>query len=73
MFQYFVINMTKRKTKQGSYRLYVKYKKAIANGNMEEARKIHKQGVKKYGENFAGRFHKIGKYGEKKRKSIKYG
>jgi hypothetical protein len=64
---------SQRKTKQGSYRLYKKYKEAISNGNLELANEIHQEGWKKYKENFEGRFHKIGKYGEKKRKMIKYG
>ena len=64
---------SQRKTKQGSYRLYKKYKEAISNGDMELANQIHQQGIEKYKENFAGRFHRIGKYGEEKRKIIKYG
>tara|TARA_X000001382_G_C3055602_1_gene142591 strand:+ start:270 stop:491 length:222 start_codon:yes stop_codon:yes gene_type:complete len=64
---------SQRSKKQGSYRLYKKYKEAISNGDMELANKIHQQGVEKYKEDFAGRFHKIGKYGEKKKKNIKYG
>jgi len=62
-----------RKTKQGSYRLYKQYKEALTSGDMELANQIHQQGVEKYKEDFAGRFHKIGKYGEKKQKMIKYG
>jgi len=68
-----------RKTKQGSYRLYKKYKEAVMSGNMDLAKTIHHEGVDKYNEDFAGRFHKLGKhkssgkYGEKKKKMIKYG
>tara|TARA_R100001594_G_scaffold45372_1_gene78208 strand:+ start:21413 stop:21634 length:222 start_codon:yes stop_codon:yes gene_type:complete len=62
-----------RKTKQGSYRLYKRYKEAVSNGDMELANTIHQEGLERYNEDFAGRFHRIGKYGEKKKKMIKYG
>jgi len=65
-----------RKTKQGSYRLYEKYKKAVSNGDMELANKIHSEGQEKYKEDFHSRYHglsKRGKYGEQKKKMIKYG
>ena len=62
-----------RKTKQGSYRLYKRYKEAVSNGDMELANTIHQEGLERYKEDFAGRFHRIGKYGEKKKKMIKYG
>ena len=40
---------------------------------MELANTIHQEGLERYKEDFAGRFHRIGKYGEKKKKMIKYG
>ena len=65
-----------RKTKQGSYRLYKKYKEAVSNGDMELANKIHSEAQEKYKEDFHSRYHglnKTGKYGEQKKKMIKYG
>ena len=65
-----------RRTKQGSYRLYKKYKEAVIAGDMDKAEKIHAEGVKKYKEDFHSRYHglnKKGKYGEMKTKNIKYG
>ena len=64
---------SQRSTKQGSYRLYKKYKEAIVNGDMELSNNIGQEAQEKYKEDFAGRFHGTGKYGEKKRKYIKYG
>lgn len=64
---------SQRKTKQGSYRLYKKYIEAVQSGDMNLAMNINKKGWSKYKEDFEGRYHKIGKYGEQKKKNIKYG